>query len=79
MKNYSQSIETLTIAQALRVKTNVNSQLLHETYVSIDSRELIQLLMHVLDKNYTFIRTYPDFQLTIEQTKHFLQFKEKYN
>lgn len=77
MKNHSQSIETLTIAQALRVKNNVNSQLLHETCVSIDSRELIQLLMHVLDKNYTFIRTYPDFQLTIEQTKHFLQFKEK--
>jgi release factor glutamine methyltransferase len=30
-----------------------------------------------LDKNYTFIRTYPDFQLTTEQTKQFLELKER--
>lgn len=76
MMNHSQSIETLTIVQALRIESSAPSQLLHETFVSIDTRELIQLLMHVLDKNYTFIRTYPDFQLTTEQTEHFLQLKE---
>jgi release factor glutamine methyltransferase len=77
MMNLSQSIETLTIAQALRIESSAPVQLLHEKFVSIDTRELIQLLMHVLDKNYTFIRTYPDFQLTTEQTKQFLELKER--
>ncbi|GAC1371349.1 MAG: peptide chain release factor N(5)-glutamine methyltransferase [Aquirhabdus sp.] len=77
MMNQSQSVEVLTIAQALRVDSDAHLQLLHETFVSIDTRELIQLLMHILDKNYTFIRTYPDFQLTIEQAELFLKFKEQ--
>lgn len=72
-----QSEEALTIAQALRIDSEILISLLHETFVSIDARELIQLLMHILDKNYTFIRTYPDFQLTLEQTNQFLSFKRQ--
>jgi release factor glutamine methyltransferase len=77
MTNQSQSVEVLTISQALRVDSDVHAQMLHETFVSLDVRELIQSLMHILDKNYTFIRTYPDFQLTVEQTEQFLKLKEQ--
>lgn len=77
MSNQSQSGEVLTIAQALHVDFVANPHLLHETFVSLDVRELIQLLMYILDKNYTFIRTYSDFQLTPEQTEQFLKFKQK--
>ncbi len=77
MTNQSQSVEVLTIAQALRVESETHEQLLHETFVSLDTRELIQLLIHILDKNYTFIRTYPDFKLTTEQTEQFLKFKQQ--
>lgn len=77
MMNHSQSVEALTIAQALRVDADADLQLLHETFVSLDTRELIQLLMHILDKNYTFIRTYPDFQLTPEQAEQYLRFKQQ--
>ncbi len=76
MINQMQSEEVLIIAQALQFD-GVNTKKLHETDVYLDTRELIQLLMHILDKNYTFIRTYPDFQLTIEQTRQFLDFKQQ--
>ncbi len=77
MTNQPQSVEALTIAQALYVESETNEKLLHEAFVTLDIRELIQLLMHILDKNYTFIRTYPDFQLTTEQTEQFLKFKQQ--
>lgn len=77
MTNHSQSVEGLTIAQALRVDSAADSRLLHETFRSLDTRELIQLLMYILDKNYTFIRTYSDFQLTLEQTEQFLKFRQQ--
>lgn len=77
MTNHSQSVEALTIAQALRVDSEADSRLLHETFGSLDTRELIQLLMYILDKNYTFIRTYSDFQLTLEQTEQFLKFRQQ--
>lgn len=76
MINQMQSEEALTIAQALQFD-GVNIKKLHETNVSLDIRELIQLLMHILDKKYTFIRTYPDFQLTVEQTAQFLKLKKQ--
>jgi len=77
MTNQLQSAEALTIAQALRTDSNIDMRLLHETSVSLDTRELIQLLMFVIDQSYTFIRTYPDFQLTTEQTEHFLKLKKQ--
>ncbi|MBC7750298.1 MAG: peptide chain release factor N(5)-glutamine methyltransferase [Candidatus Saccharibacteria bacterium] len=67
----------MTIAQAMRTDSDIDMRLLHETSVSLDTRELIQLLMFVLDQSYTFIRTYPDFQLTTEQTEHFLKLKKQ--
>lgn len=75
MTNQAQSPEVLTIAQALRVESDL--QPLHEMFVSFDVRELMQLLMSVLDQNYTFIRLYPDFQLTIKQTEQFLKLKKQ--
>ncbi len=79
MTNQSQSVEGLTIAQALHVESDAHEQSLHETLVSLDMRELIQLLMHILDKNYTFIRTYPDFQLNTEHSEQFLKLKNQLN
>jgi release factor glutamine methyltransferase len=38
---------------------------------------LTQLLIFILNKNYAFIRTYPDFQLTNEQTDQFLSLKRE--
>lgn len=77
MTNQSQSVEVLTIAQALRVESETHDQLLHETFVSLDTRELIQLLMHILDKNYTFIRTYPELKLTTVQAEQYLKFRQQ--
>jgi len=77
MTNQSQSVEALTISQALHFDSEVNPQWLHETLVSLDRRELIQLLMYILDKNHTFIRTCPDFQLTAEQTEQFLKLRQQ--
>jgi release factor glutamine methyltransferase len=88
MTNQMQSNIPLTIAQALQIDSeqtncpaNINTvNSLHETTVSkvrIDARDLIQLLIAVINKNYAFIRTYPDFQLTIEQAQQFLSFKRE--
>ncbi len=77
MTNQMQSAEALTIAQALQIDSDIQVNRLYETNVSLDTRELIQLLMFVLNKNYTFIRTYFDFQLTIEQTHRFLDLKKQ--
>ena len=77
MTHQMQSEEALTIAQALQIDSDVQVNKLHKTNVSLDTRELIQLLMFVLNKNYTFIRTYSDFQLTIEQTYRFLDLKKQ--
>lgn len=71
-----QSAEVLTIAQALQVD-DAHISVSHEINLSLDTRELIQLLMHILDKNYTFIRTHSDFQLTVEQTTQFLKLKKQ--
>jgi release factor glutamine methyltransferase len=80
MTNQVQSEEVLTIAQALPIDSpkviNTNNSL-HETNQWIDVRDLTQLLIVVLNKNYAFIRTYPDFQLTIEQTTQFLSLKRE--
>lgn len=76
MINQMQSEEAWTIAQALQADGYDTSEL-HETNVPLDTRELIQLLMHILDKNYTFIRTHSDFQLTASQTTQFLKLKKQ--
>ncbi|MDE2420291.1 MAG: peptide chain release factor N(5)-glutamine methyltransferase [Gammaproteobacteria bacterium] len=72
-----QSVEALTIAQALQIGSDSYINELHEINLSLDTRELIQLLIYVLHKNYTFIRTHSDFQLTREQTAQYLKFHQQ--
>jgi release factor glutamine methyltransferase len=84
MMNQLPSHDVLTIAQALQVDLHLfrqdilnNTDSLHETNDLIDVQDLKQLLIFVLNKNYAFIRTYPDFQLTVDQTNQYLSFKQQ--
>jgi release factor glutamine methyltransferase len=83
MSDQAQSNQVLTIAEALRLddhrvapSLNINKEL-HETNKLFDIRQLTQILEYVLGKNNAFIRTYPEFQLSVDQTYQFLNFRQQ--
>ncbi len=83
MNDPKPSREVLTIAEALRiddqhVATDLNLDIeLHETNKLFEIRQLTQILEFVLKKNNAFIRTYPEYILSADQTDQFLSFKKQ--
>ncbi len=83
MNDSTQSEDVLTIAEALRIDnkrvtaTSNADNKLHETNDWFDIRQLTQVLEWILQKNNAFIRTYPEFQLSVDQTHQFLSFKQQ--
>jgi len=56
----------LTIAKALHLPASLREY----------QREIEQLLCHVLNKKQAFLRTYPEHELTLEQTEQFEQYRD---